>query len=195
MNDELRGLKMETAETIAPTEPTAASRRSFMQFVAGTSALLATGSVALTATRASAATNVNTVPSNEEIIRRAYALAEMKPSPDLQGWIDAFTPEGTFTNEASGITYRGKDLALQVDFMAKAFPDIHRELFHLYSVGDMVIVELSINGTNTGPMGANAPTGRKMTAPCCDVFTLKDGKIVSFHCYPLVQSPSSWKDA
>jgi ketosteroid isomerase-like protein len=34
-----------------------------------------------------------------------------------------------------------------------------------------------------------------MRAPCCDVFNLKDGKIVSFHCYPFVLFPSSWTDA
>jgi ketosteroid isomerase-like protein len=30
------------------------------------------------------------------------------------------------------------------------------------------------------------PTGRGMHAPCCDVFHLKDGKIMSFHCYVAV---------
>jgi ketosteroid isomerase-like protein len=192
----MRDLETEATKIIAPPKSAAASRRSFMQIAAGASALLATGGIALTASRASAATDPDSiVPRNEEIIRRAYALAEVKPNPDLQGWIDAFTPDGTFTDESAGITYRGKDLAAPVTYMATAFPDIHRELYRVYSVGDMVIVELSINGTNTGPTGSNPPNGRKMRAPCCDVFNLKDGKIVSFHCYPLVLSPSSWTGA
>jgi ketosteroid isomerase-like protein len=28
------------------------------------------------------------------------------------------------------------------------------------------------------------PTGERMDAPCCDVFTLTDGKIERFDCYP-----------
>lgn len=192
----MRDLETEITKIIAAPKSTAASRRSFMQIAAGASALLATGGIALTASRASAATDPDSiVPRNEEIIRRAYALAEVKPNPDLQGWIDAFTPDGTFTDNSAGITYRGKDLAAPVAYMATAFPDIHRELFRIYSVGDMVIVELSINGTNIGRTGSTPPNGRKLRTPCCDVFNLKDGKIVSFHCYPLILSPSSWTDA
>jgi predicted ester cyclase len=191
----MKDLEMDTAKIIVPANA-AASRRSFMQIAAGASALLATGGLALSASRAMAATNPDsTVPGNEEIVRRGYAMAEIKPNPDLQGWIDAFTPDGIFVDNSAGVIYRGKDLAAPVDYMAKAFPDIHRELFRMYSVGDMVIVELSINGTNTGPFGGGAATGKKMKAPCCDVFKLKDGKIVSFNCYPMVFSPSSWSDA
>jgi len=29
-----------------------------------------------------------------------------------------------------------------------------------------------------------APTGKRMDAPCCDVFRLVNGKIQSFDCYP-----------
>ena len=28
------------------------------------------------------------------------------------------------------------------------------------------------------------PTGKRMDAPCCDVFELVDGKIKRFECYP-----------
>jgi ketosteroid isomerase-like protein len=32
--------------------------------------------------------------------------------------------------------------------------------------------------------GTIPPTGRRMDAPCCDVFELSDGKIARFDCYP-----------
>lgn len=189
-----RDFEMETARIITPSETADPSRRSFLQLAASASALLAGGGLALTSSGVLAATNPDsTVPSNEAIIRRGYAMAE--GTPDLQGWIDAFTPDGVFIDHSTGTTYRGKDVAGPVAYMKNAFPDIHRDLFRMYSVGDMVIVELSINGTNTGPFGGNPATGKKMKAPCCDVFNLKDGKIVSFNCYPLVMSPSSWSDA
>jgi ketosteroid isomerase-like protein len=35
-------------------------------------------------------------------------------------------------------------------------------------------------------VGTISPTGMEIHAPCCDVFHLKDGKVVSFHCYVAV---------
>ena len=34
------------------------------------------------------------------------------------------------------------------------------------------------------PIGVIHPTGKKMNAPCCDVFQLISGKIKSFNCCP-----------
>jgi ketosteroid isomerase-like protein len=34
------------------------------------------------------------------------------------------------------------------------------------------------------PVGSIPATGKKMDAPCCDVFQLKNGKIQRFDCYP-----------
>jgi ketosteroid isomerase-like protein len=54
--------------------------------------------------------------------------------------------------------------------------------------GDTVVVQLALQGTHKGPLalpfGNIPPTGKRMDAPCCDVFRLKDGKIQSFDCYP-----------
>ena len=127
--------------------------------------------------------------SNEQIIRRAYELAENK---DVTGWVDCFAPDGTFTDMSIGVTYRGPDgptgLGKTVEVYAKAFPDMHRELVRLFSIGDVIIVELALQGTHKGPlqtpMGTLSPTGKRMDAPCCDVFRLVGGKIQSFNCYP-----------
>jgi ketosteroid isomerase-like protein len=126
---------------------------------------------------------------NEQIIRRAYEVAERV---DLAGWVECFTPDGTFSDMSTGVTYRGPDrptgLGKPVEVYAKSFPDMHRELYRFVTVGDVVIVELALQGTHRGPlvtpMGTLAPTGKRMDAPCCDVFRLVDGKIQSFHCYP-----------
>jgi ketosteroid isomerase-like protein len=77
-----------------------------------------------------------------------------------------------------------------VDIYAAAFPDMHRELYHMYFMDDVVVVELSLNGTHRGdlvlPAGTIPPTGKVMKAPCCDVFHLVDGKVTSFDCYVAV---------
>ena len=123
---------------------------------------------------------------NEQIIRNAYHLAEIK---DIPGWAASFTEDGTFTDESIGVVYRGpKELGRPVEIYAKAFHDMHRELYKFYVAGDVVVVQLALQGTHTGPLempfGIIPATGKRMDAPCCDVFQLKDGKIQRFDCYP-----------
>ncbi|WP_406435750.1 nuclear transport factor 2 family protein [Streptomyces sp. NBC_00631] len=122
---------------------------------------------------------------NEKIIRNAYRVAE---DQDIPGWIDCFTEDGTFTDQSVGITYRGTEVADPVRNYAQAFPDMHRELYDVYVNGDIVVVELSLNGTHQGeltlPMGSIRATGNTIQVPCCDVFRLREGKIESFNCYP-----------
>jgi predicted ester cyclase len=127
--------------------------------------------------------------NNEQIVREAYERAE---KVDIKGWVESFTSDGTFTDMSIGVTYRGPDgptgLGKTVEVYAKAFPDMHRELFRFFSIGDIVVVELALQGTHKGPlptpMGILPPTGRRMDAPCCDVFRIVNGKIQSFDCYP-----------
>ena len=80
--------------------------------------------------------------NNEQIIRRAYERAE---KVDVKGWVECFTSDGTFTDMSIGVTYRGPDgptgLGKTVEVYAKAFPDMHRELYRFFSVGDVVVVE------------------------------------------------------
>ena len=127
--------------------------------------------------------------TNEQIIRRAYDVAE---KIDLKGWVECFTSTGTFTDMSIDVTYQGPDgpqgLARTVEVYSKAFPDMHRELHRFFNVGDVVVVELALQGTHKGPlptpMGIIPATNKRMNAPCCDVFRLVDGKIQSFNCYP-----------
>jgi ketosteroid isomerase-like protein len=124
--------------------------------------------------------------NNEQIIRHAYQLAEDK---DVDGFIDAFTEDGTFTDESIEVVYQGpKEVGKTVEIYAAAFPDMHRELYRFYSTGYIVVVQLALQGTHLGPLtlplGTIPPTGKKMDAPCCDVFELSNGKIKRFDCYP-----------
>jgi len=122
---------------------------------------------------------------NEQIVRNAYRIAEIK---DIAGWLAAFTPDGTFTDESVGVTYRGPDRVIPVENYGRAFSDMHRELYRLYVDGDLVVVQLALQGTHDGPLrvagGVLEPTGKRMDAPCCDVFELENGKIKRFDCYP-----------
>jgi len=123
---------------------------------------------------------------NEQTIRELYATAEAS-TKDTARFVSMFSDDGYFLDVPAGKKYRGADIGVTVDNYASAFPDMHRELFQLYVVDDVVLVELSLRGTHLGDLPHAgeilAPTGKKIDVPCCDVFHLKDGKVTSFHCY------------
>jgi hypothetical protein len=122
--------------------------------------------------------------TNEEIIRNLYKAAEVQ---DVPAFINFFADGGYFYDVSAGQKYYGQDIGKTVDIYARAFPDMHRELYDLYVSGDRIIVELSLNGTHKGPLvlpaGTIPPTDNEIHAPCCDVFQLANGKVKSFHCY------------
>ena len=123
---------------------------------------------------------------NEQLIRRLYYLAEAA-SKDTPQFVSLFANGGYFYNVSDGKKYYGADIGLTVNDYAAAFPDMHRELDSFYFDDNVVIVELSLNGTHKGDLvtakGTIPATGKKIHAPCCDVFRIENGKIASFHCY------------
>ena len=127
--------------------------------------------------------------NNEQVVRRAYESAERV---DLKAFVDCFTPDGTFTDMSINVTYRGAEGPLGIPATvvnyAKAFPDMHRELYKLWTLDDMVFVELALQGTHKGPLkmaeGFIPATGKRMDTPCFDAFKFVNGKISTFHCYP-----------
>ena len=73
---------------------------------------------------------------NEEIIRRAYQRAEDK---DIEGWVNSFTPDGTFTDQSIGVVYSGPDeLGQTVENYALAFPQRRLEVTTVYVSHDQV---------------------------------------------------------
>src|SRR5476651_1785292 len=123
---------------------------------------------------------------NEKVIRELYRIAEVK---DFKTFISMFTPDVYFWDVSAGVKYYGNDIGKTVDIYATAFPDMHRELIEFYVKDDenLVVVELTLNGTQNGPLalpvGTIPPTGKAMVTPCCDVFHIENGKVKSFHCY------------
>jgi SnoaL-like polyketide cyclase len=126
---------------------------------------------------------------NEQAIRTLYSLADGR-SKDTPRFVSQFGDGGYFYDVAAGKKYYGADIGYTVDVYATAFPDMHRELYDMYFRDDVVVVELSLNGTHKGdlvlPKGTIPATERTIRAPCCDVFHLKDGKVLSFDCYVAV---------
>jgi ketosteroid isomerase-like protein len=118
-------------------------------------------------------------------VREAYATAERM---DVEGWKAAFTDDGIFIDNSIAVTYRGADLDYPVRQYGAAFADMHRELYDLWTIGDTVVVRLALQGTHSGPLempfGTLPATGKRMDAPCADIFELENGRIKRFDCYP-----------
>lgn len=122
----------------------------------------------------------------ETVVRQAYHAAEGSVL-DVQGFMDLFAEDGVFNNIVAGESYRGEHLGDLVVFMGKLAPDVHREFHRLHVMGNVVAVELSIQGTFTGPFetpaGVIQPTGAKLDIPTADFWYTEDGKIKEFNCY------------
>lgn len=138
---------------------------------------------------------------NEAIVRHAYHTAEGSVL-DVAGFVASFAEDGVINLGWSGqgrrplgqeqVSYRGEHVGDLVLNIAKLYPDVHRELHRVNALGDMVAVEVSIQGTFLGPLetpaGLVQPTGVKVDVPTADFWYLRDGKIEMFDCYVMVST-------
>lgn len=124
--------------------------------------------------------------SNEEVVREAYRLAE-GDHLDGDGFRALFTEDGTFNDMANSLTVRGDQIPQALAVLAGAFPDIHREVLEVHAIGDVVAVELRIQGTHLGtfptPGGEIPATGNRIDVPAADLWYLRDGRVETFNCY------------
>ena len=87
--------------------------------------------------------------TNEEFVRHVYKVAEVK---DIPGWLNLFTPDGVFIDNSVAVSYHAPDdVRFPVENYGTAFSDMHRELNDMYVSGDVVIVQLALQGTHDGP--------------------------------------------
>lgn len=123
---------------------------------------------------------------NEELVREAYRLAEGDVL-DGPGFRALFTEDGTFNDIPNALTFRGDQIPHALTGFAGVFPDVHRELLAVHVLGDVVAVELRIQGTHLGafptPAGDIPPTGNRIDVPTADLWYLRDGRIETFNCY------------
>jgi predicted ester cyclase len=126
------------------------------------------------------------VTDNERLIRELYDAAEGKRL-DTEMSISMFASDGYMRDVPSGADLRGQAIGESIAGLARAFPDVHREIFSVHVSGDVLVVELATRGTHEGELKLGStfvpPMGKSIDVPSCDVFHLRSGKIASFHCY------------
>src|SRR5258707_15023712 len=89
--------------------------------------------------------------ANEQTIRKLYSLANAA-TKDTPGFVAMFGEGGYFYDVGAGKKYYGRDIGVTVDNYGNAFPDMHRDLIGLYTTDDLVVVELTLNGTHKGDL-------------------------------------------
>jgi ketosteroid isomerase-like protein len=127
--------------------------------------------------------------ANLAVVLQAYHDGE-GDSLDPQGFMDLFAEDGVL-NGIGGVdgqdSLRGTQLSGLITLLAQFLPDIHRELKEITVSGDVVCIELSIQGTFLGPfqtpVGTIQPTGAKLDFPTADFWYLRDGKVEVFDCH------------
>ena len=69
----------------------------------------------------------------------------------------------------------------------RAIPDAKLNVVRAVESGDMVAIEGTFTGTNTGPLaspqGEIPPTGRAFVLPYMEIYEVRGGRIVSHHIY------------
>lgn len=89
-------------------------------------------------------------------------------------------PEGTMAGvDAATDYFRG---------MFAGFPDLSINVWSKVTVGELVVDEWTLTGTNTGPVqlpdGSSVPsTGRTVTLRGCDVAAVENGEVTSHRMY------------
>jgi SnoaL-like domain len=152
-------------------------------------AIGAAPSQAIGAAPSQAATPAESTKANLAVVLRAYHDGE-GDSLDPQGFRDLFAADGVL-NGIGGVegqtSLRGTQLSGLIVFLSQFLPDIHRELKQITVSGDVVSIELSIQGTFLGPFdtpaGVIQPTGAKIDFPTADFWYLRNGKIEVFDCH------------
>ncbi|MFJ2830594.1 nuclear transport factor 2 family protein [Streptomyces sp. NPDC087263] len=124
--------------------------------------------------------------ANLAVVLRAYHVAE-GDSLDVDAFVNSFAKDGVFNDVVAGQSYRGDALGGVPTYMANLFPDVHRDLKRITVNGDVVSIELSIQGTFEGPLqspaGTVKPTGARVDAPTADFWYLHNGKVEKFNCF------------
>ncbi|WP_046730298.1 nuclear transport factor 2 family protein [Streptomyces humi] len=124
---------------------------------------------------------------NLAVVLRAYHAAE-GAHIDVPTFVNSFAEDGVFNDMVAGQAYRGEALGAVLPYMKSLFSDVHRDLKRITVNGDVISIELSIDGTFDGqlqtPAGVVKGNGNKVATPTADFWYLHDGKIEQFNCFP-----------
>ncbi len=99
---------------------------------------------------------------------------------DIEGMLQFYDDDITWTNVALEEVYRGKDEVR--GFLRELFtglPDLTFEVNHKFARGNQVSERWCIRGTHLGPLMGVPATGRSLEIPGVGMVVMRDGKFLS----------------
>lgn len=117
------------------------------------------------------------VESNKDLIRRFYDEVWNKGNVDFA--YEVFDDNYVRHDLRPGNPPLGAAGQKQIaaDFRA-AFPDVRQTIDLMFGEGDMVVARWTMQGTNTGQWGKEAPTGKAVNYSGVNIFRIVNGKVV-----------------
>ncbi len=113
---------------------------------------------------------------NKAIVHAFVAAINTQDWPALVAVLDPAFVRHSDAAGAAGAKSAGELVAfLQGEY--KTFPDAHEELLDLVAEGDRVAARHRFTGTQTGPMGPYAASGRRLTATYLAIYRISEGRI------------------
>ena len=109
---------------------------------------------------------------NKAVIRRWFEAENKK---DLSQIEDIVAPD--FVDHTNQLRSR-EEYKQYITTFIKGFPDFHETIEDMIAEGDKVWVRFKFSGTHTGEYLGLAPTGKRITVECVDIFRMVDGKVV-----------------
>jgi len=119
---------------------------------------------------------------NVETVRAAHESWNRR---DFQGVVRDSSENLVYTDHGRSLTLKTREKFREwTEAWAMAFSDGRITNPKYIDAGDVVVTQFTVEGTNDGPLGSLAPSGRRISLPFCEVCQLdKEGRVVSGSCY------------
>lgn len=113
---------------------------------------------------------------NVALLGTMYGAMEKKSAADF---LSLTTDTSEWIDNTQPAPSKGKaDAKKFFDNHMKAFPDAKMTVKSSWGIGDFVVTEAQMTGTNTGPLFGRPATKKAVTMDTADIVLLKDGKMV-----------------
>ena len=118
---------------------------------------------------------------NSETVRQMVAYLS---SHNVAGMLSCFDDEMEWLDVPMEASYRGKaEIAAFLDSLFDAFPDLDYKLTRMVTRGDNVVAQFQMRGTHQNTFYGLPGTQATVEIPCLSMITMRDGKMLSDHCY------------
>jgi steroid delta-isomerase-like uncharacterized protein len=119
---------------------------------------------------------------NIENLKKAHQSFNRR---EIDGTLSVMAENIVYHDRSRGIDFKGRDeFKAFMSQWLKSFSDCKVENPTYLEAGDKVIAQFTVRGTNDGPFGQVAPTGKKMSISICEIMQFnKQGQVISGDLY------------